>query len=66
MPDSARAHRPSRSGSDSGRLDGRYEEDNLKNQIKDGKAENADLDRLRYDRLAVEIDLDTLRERISK
>jgi hypothetical protein len=36
-------------------------EDNLQKQIKDGKAENADLDHLRYERLGVEIDLETLR-----
>ena len=36
-------------------------EDNLQKQIKEGKAENADLDHLRYERLGVEIDLETLR-----
>jgi hypothetical protein len=36
-------------------------EDNLQKQIKDGKAENADLDHLRYERLGVEIDLEILR-----
>ena len=36
-------------------------EDNLQKQIKEGKAENADLDRLRYERLGVEIDLEVLR-----
>jgi hypothetical protein len=41
-------------------------EDNLEKQIKDGKAENADLDRLRYDRLGVEINLEVLMEGISK
>ena len=30
-------------------------------QIKEGKAENADLDHLRYERLDVEIDLEVLR-----
>jgi hypothetical protein len=34
----------------------------LEKQIKDGKAENADLDRLHYDRLGVEIDLEALME----
>jgi hypothetical protein len=38
----------------------------LEKQIKDGKAENADLDRLRYNRLGVEIDLEALMEGISK
>jgi hypothetical protein len=36
-------------------------EDNLQKQIKEGKAENADLDHLRYERLGVEIDLEVLR-----
>jgi hypothetical protein len=36
-------------------------EDNLQKQIKEGKAENADLDHLRYERLGVEIDLEILR-----
>jgi len=36
-------------------------EDNLEKQIKEGKAENADLDHLRYERLGVEIDLEILR-----
>jgi len=36
-------------------------EDNLQKQIKEGKAENADLDHLRYQRLGVEIDLEILR-----
>jgi hypothetical protein len=36
-------------------------EDNLQKQIKEGKSENADLDHLRYERLGVEIDLETLR-----
>lgn len=36
-------------------------EDNLQKQIKEGKAENADLDHLRFERLGVEIDLETLR-----
>ena len=34
---------------------------NLQKQIEDGKAENADLDHLRYERLGVEIDLEILR-----
>jgi hypothetical protein len=34
----------------------------LEKQIKDGKGENADLDRLRYNRLGVEIDLEALME----
>jgi len=36
-------------------------EDNLQKQIKEGKAENADLDHLRYERLGAEIDLEVLR-----
>ena len=36
-------------------------EDNLQKQIKDGKADTADLDHLRYERLGVEIDLEVLR-----
>jgi hypothetical protein len=36
-------------------------EDNLQKQMKEGKAESADLDHLRYERLGVEIDLETLR-----
>jgi hypothetical protein len=36
-------------------------EDNLQKQIKEGKAESADLDHLRYERLGVEIDLEVLR-----
>jgi hypothetical protein len=36
-------------------------EDNLQKQIKEGKAESADLDHLRYERLGVEIDLEILR-----
>lgn len=36
-------------------------EDSLQKQIKEGKAESADLDHLRYERLGVEIDLETLR-----
>ena len=36
-------------------------EDNLQKQIKEGKAEGADLDHLRYERLGVEIDLEVLR-----
>lgn len=36
-------------------------EDNLQKLIKEGKAENADLDHLRYERLGVEIDLEVLR-----
>jgi len=36
-------------------------EDNLQKQIKEGKAENADLDHLRYERLGVEIDFEVLR-----
>jgi hypothetical protein len=36
-------------------------EDNLQKQIKEGKADNADLDHLRYERLGVEIDLEILR-----
>jgi hypothetical protein len=36
-------------------------EDNLQKQTKEGKAENADLDHLRYERLGVEIDLEVLR-----
>ena len=35
--------------------------DNLQKQIKEGKAENADSDHLRYERLGVEIDLEVLR-----
>ena len=41
-------------------------EDNLDKQIKDGKGEGADLDRLRYDRLGVEIDLEVLRRGMSE
>jgi hypothetical protein len=36
-------------------------EDNLQKQIKEGKAESADLDHLRYQRLGAEIDLEILR-----
>ena len=41
-------------------------EDNLDNQIKDGKGQAADLDRLRYERFGVEIDLEILRKGMSQ
>jgi hypothetical protein len=41
-------------------------EDNLQKQIKEGKAENADLDHLRYQRLGVEIDLEILRRGLAE
>jgi outer membrane protein TolC len=41
-------------------------EDNLQKQIKEGKAESADLDHLRYQRLGVEIDLEILRRGIAE
>ncbi|HEX6566343.1 MAG TPA: hypothetical protein VF020_18775 [Chthoniobacterales bacterium] len=41
----------------SGIISGALAEDNLQKQIKEGKAENADLDHLRYERLGVEIEV---------
>jgi hypothetical protein len=41
-------------------------EDNLQTQIKEGKAENADLDHLRYQRLGVEIGLEILRRGLAE
>jgi hypothetical protein len=41
-------------------------EDNLDKQIKDGKGQAADLDRLRYERFGVEIDLEILRKGMSQ
>jgi hypothetical protein len=41
-------------------------EDNLDKQVKEGRGLAADLDRLRYERFGVEIDLEILREGISQ
>jgi len=41
-------------------------EDNLDTQVKEGRGLAADLDRLRYERFGVEIDLEILREGISQ
>lgn len=41
-------------------------EDNLDKQVKEGKGQAADLDRLRYERLGVEIDLEILRKGMSQ
>ncbi len=41
-------------------------EDNLDKQLKEGRGLAADLDRLRYERFGVEIDLEILREGISQ
>jgi hypothetical protein len=41
-------------------------EDNLDKQVKEGKGQAADLDRLRYERFGVEIDLEILRKGMSQ
>jgi len=41
-------------------------EDNLDKQVKEGRGLAADLDRLRYERFGVEIDLEILRKGISQ
>jgi hypothetical protein len=41
-------------------------EDNLDKQMKEGKGQAADLDRLKYERLGVEIDLEILRKGMSR
>jgi hypothetical protein len=41
-------------------------EDNLDKQVKEGKGQAADLDRLKYERLGVEIDLEILRKGMSQ
>ena len=41
-------------------------EDNLDKQVKEGRGLAADLDRLRYERFGVEIDLEILRKGMSQ
>jgi hypothetical protein len=41
-------------------------EDNLNKQVKEGRGQSADLDRLKYERFGIEIDLEILRKGMSE